>query len=1380
VPEGEAAVTLTLRHLAEGDDQPPSFEQERLWFLDQLEGDQALYGTAWGLRLRGGLNVAVLERSLREIVRRHRVLRTTFAMTGGALRAVLRDSTEFSLLFTDLRRLPPSNREVRAHRLASEEAAAAFDLSRHLLLRARLLQLSDEEYWLILTLHLTVRDSLSVVIFNRELAALYAAFSADQPSPLPDLPLQYADYAAWERARFAGAELFEQVAYWKRQLARAPALLELPTDRPRRVEASYRGALEQLPLDEKLAAGLRELSRREGVTLFTILLAAFQVLLMRHSGETDISVGTTVEGRQDPQLDALIGLFENVVVLRGDLSGDPSFHDLVLRLREVVLDGHAHGDIPFSKLLEELKPPRSLSYLPLCQVMLRLNAQQPTVQFANLETGPLRVHNGRSAFDLTLSLTEVAGSLFCEMEYRTDLFDASLIQSMLAHFRVLLESIVEKPEDPISKLPLLTTSERHQLLVEWNDTQIDYPKDRCIPELFEEQVSRTPEAVAVVFEKQRLTYQELNARANRLAHHLIDLRVGPESLVGLCIERSLEMVVGLVAILKAGGAYLPLDPEYPRERLNETVADAMPSVVLSTTALSKRLPPAARVIALDAPSIQAPLSAAPDRNPCDADRVAPLGPTCPAYVIYTSGSSGRPKGAVIEHHSLVNHMAWMCHAYPLEERDRVLARTSINFDASVWELWLPLLSGASLCVASDDTTRDPYRLANYLDEQGVTIAQFVPTLLSAVHATGARRPAQLRMVFAGGEALAADLAQQVAASWQVPVINLYGPTETTIQVTHYRYEQGAAEFTTIPIGAPIWNARMYVLDDRLEPVPVGVTGELYIGGEGVARGYLNRPELTSEKFLPDQLSGQSGARMYRSGDLVRWRRNGNLEFVGRRDNQVKLRGFRIELGEIEAVLARHPQVQRAVVIVRGDRSGNSILVAYVVPTLREGPTVTDLRNFLGRTLPAFMLPSAFVTMSAIPLTPNGKVDRKALPAPETIGQALGGDYVAPQTPVQEQLAQIWSSVLSVERVGIRDNFFVLGGDSLMAAEAMLRLRNACGCDLPLRCLFEAPTIGELADLIERKSNTRTEGEGDLTSAIRLHGARGPTHEDNGRLSRDHLTEKLESICVRGNSLDPNDFCGIVRSGDGGVPIVCVGDARPIPFLMARLSNSIPILQFKFDGVHVWPPYYLNAANQTDVYVHALENLCLDKRAAILGWSYGGTLAYRLGLALQDRGWSRIGVFVIEPDTPSPFLPFGRYQLLKRQFRQALAGLYRGKGLRLGRQHSTLAAPEVNEPNDRYARWDFMVGHYQSNIDSVRPRPFRRPMALVGSESYMAHFADAWRRVALGSFEQCVFLNTDNHAACFLESRCTDQWLSILEHWYTGIWDATKASAPSAR
>jgi acyl carrier protein/pimeloyl-ACP methyl ester carboxylesterase len=659
-----------------------------------------------------------------------------------------------------------------------------------------------------------------------------------------------------------------------------------------------------------------------------------------------------------------------------------------------------------------------------------------------------------------------------------------------------------------------------------------------------------------------------------------------------------------------------------------------------------------------------------------------------------------------------------------------------------------------------------------------TNVKLINTVPSAIHELLRMKavPSSVMTVNLAGEPLSTDLVNAIYSQTRATkVYDLYGPTEDTTYSTYTLRLPGA----TSAIGRPIADTQAYVFDQRRQLVPAGVPGELYLGGAGLARSYLNRPELTAEKFVANPLEDAPSPRLYRTGDLVRWREEGQLEYLGRIDHQVKIRGFRIELGEIESRLRCHPALEQAVVAAREDSPGNKRLVAYLVTKEQKPPDIEELRSHLEQTLPSFMIPSAFVTLNALPLTPNGKVDRKALPAPETLGQAPAGDYVAPRTPLQQQLAGIWSSVLRVERVGLRDNFFVLGGDSLMAAEAMLRVRNDSGFDLPLRSLFEAPTIADLAAAIERDAGRPTDSEGDATAATGLDHDRHSTGDDNGKLSRDDLTEKLESIWIRGNALAPGDFCEIVRSGDDGVPIVCVGDARPIPFLLGRVSNSIPILQLKFDGVHVWPPYYLSAATQTDVYVHALEKLCVEKRVAILGWSYGGTLAYQLGLALQDYGWSRIGVFMIEPDTPMRLLPFGRYQLLNRQFRQALTALYRGARPRLYGQEPQ-SPPEIRELGDRYARWEFMVGHYQNNIHSVRPRPLERPMTLVGCESYQARFADAWRGVARGGFEQCHFTHTDDHAACFLDAHCTDQWLACLEQWYAALWEFTPGNALAVR
>ncbi|MGK3959181.1 non-ribosomal peptide synthase/polyketide synthase [Sorangium sp. So ce118] len=1050
---------------------PLSFAQQRLWFLDRLEPGSAFYNVPAVVRLSGWLDVDALARSLQEVVRRHEALRTAFPTTlGGEAHQAIASAFEVCLPVVDLQAFAEPAREAEMHRRAVEEGQKPFDLAKGPLLRTTLLRLGEQEHVLLLTMHHIVSDGWSLGVLVRELGALYEAFSNGVASPLPELPIQYADHAVWQRAWLSGEVLEAQLAYWRQQLSGAPPALELPTDRPRRAVHTYRGAALPVALPRELSTALAALSRREGVTLFMTLLAAFQVLLHRYTGQDDIVVGSPIAGRTHPQTEGLIGFFINTLVLRTDLSLQPTVRELLGRVREVTLGAYAHQEVPFEKLVEELSPARDLSRTPLFQVMFVLqNAPMPALVLGDVELAPVETEQTTAKFELTLAFGETEEGLRGALVYNTDLFDAATIERMAGHYQTLLEGLVAEPGRRVSELPLLTEAERQKLLVTWNATEAEYPRDACIHTLFEAQVEETPDAVALVFEGQQLTYRELNARANQLAHRLRRLGVGPDVLVGLCVERSLEMVVGLLGILKAGGAYVPLDPTYPRERLTFMLEDTGVPVLLTQERLAARLPEhRAHVLALDTgwdciagERQDNPLSGAVPDNL--------------AYVIYTSGSTGRPKGVMNTHTGILNRLSWMQKAYALTEHDRILQKTPFSFDVSVWEFFWPLMVGARLVLATPEGHRDSGYLVRLIAEQKITTLHFVPSMLAAfVEEAGLEHCLSLKRVFASGEALPPRLVDRFFERSGAELHNLYGPTEAAVDVTFWACRAGEV---SVPIGAPVDNVQIHLLDEQMQAVPVGVPGELYIGGVQVARGYLSRAGLTAERFVPDPFHPSPGARLYRTGDLARRRADGVIEYLGRLDHQVKVRGFRIELGEIESALGQHPSVREAAVVVREDAPGDRRLVAYLVAREAPLPAVSELRSYVQSKLPEYMVPAAFVELSALPLTPNGKVDRKALPAPDQAQTGQGSTFVAPRTPVEEVLAGIWAEVLHLERVSVRDSFFDLGGHSLLATQVLGRLRPVFGVDVPLRALFDAPTVAGLATHLEAAL-----GQGALSTA----------------------------------------------------------------------------------------------------------------------------------------------------------------------------------------------------------------------------------------------------------------------------------------------------------
>jgi amino acid adenylation domain-containing protein len=1083
-----------LEQVARDGELPLSFAQQRLWFLQQLEPASYVYNLASAVRLLGQLDIAALRQTLHQVVKRHESLRTTFTTVEGRPVQRVAATQDLSLPIADLSELPLSEREAGAKRLATEEAQRPFDLAQGPLLRVTLLRLGAEEHIALFTKHHIVSDGWSMGVLIQEVAALYESFITGQPAALPELAIQYADFASWQRRWLSGETLENMLSYWKEQLRDAPTVLELPTDRPRPAVQTFRGETQAFVLPASLRRKLNVLSREQNVTLFMTLLAAFQVLLSRCAGQEDLLVGTPIASRTRVETEGLIGFFVNTLVLRADLSGNPCFRELLKRVREVTLGAYAHQDVPFEKLVEELQPTRDLSRQPLFQVMFALqNAPLSALELPGLTLTPVETEGTAAKFDLTLSMIEDEDLLRASLEYNSDLFESASIARLIEHFETLLESIVEHPDQRLSELAWLNEVERQQLLVQWNDTRADYPAGKCLHELFEEQVERTPEACAVSFAEEQLTYRRLNARANQLAHHLQALGVGPEVRVGVLMERSLEMVVALLGVLKAGGAYVPLDPEYPAQRLAFMMADAVAPVLLTQQRLVQGLPPqAAKVLCLD--SDWEAITAESEQN---CRRVVTAENA--AYVIYTSGSTGQPKGAINTHQGICNRLLWMQDAYQLTDADRVLQKTPFSFDVSVWEFFWPLMTGARLVVARPGGHQDGAYLVSLIQQQQVTVMHFVPAMLQVfVEQEGLEACSSLRAVMCSGEALPFELQERFFARSSAELHNLYGPTEAAVDVTFWACQRESAR-RSVPIGRPIANTQIYILDRHMQPVPAGVAGELHIGGVGLARGYLHRAEMTAEKFVPHPFYAAAGARLYRTGDLARYLADGNIEFLGRMDQQVKIRGFRIELSEVETVLAEHEAVREVVVVARHDVGEDQRLVAYIVTAQEQRPTVSELRVFLKEKLPEYMVPSVFTFMERLPLTPSGKIDRRALPRTEGLRPELEAAYIAPQTEAQRAIATIWQEVLRLERVGVHDNFFDLGGHSLLVAEVRSKLLEVFHREVSMLDLFKNPTIDTLARYL-----TAEQGE---PSSLRRGQDRGLTRKASGNRQRQLRQEK---------------------------------------------------------------------------------------------------------------------------------------------------------------------------------------------------------------------------------------------------------------------------------
>jgi amino acid adenylation domain-containing protein len=1051
---------------------PASFAQDRLWFLDQLEPGTAAYNLVRAFRITGPLNVNALTSAIGAVIARHESLRTIFESVDGEARQVVLADVDVQVPILNLADLPESEREREALRIASEEGKRPFDLTRGPLLRTVLLQVSRDQYILVLAMHHIITDGWSISILFRELAHCYEAYASGREPELPELPIQYVEYAQWQREYITGEVLAKQVQYWKNKLAGAQTILDLPTDRPRPTTHSWHGATEELIFESQVRAALKEFAQSEGATLFMVSMAAFQALLWRYTSQDSILVGTPTAARSQIEIENLVGFFVNTLVFRADFTPDVTFRDLVRQVRACALEAYAHQDVPFEKLVEELVPQRSMNTSPLFQVMFTFqNIPKQVFEISGLKMKELEFETGIAKFDLAVEAFEddEDDEFHCRFEYNTDLFEKQTILREVGHFRNLVNAVLKNPDEPLARIALMDEREREQTVVEWNNTATDYPRDPRIHSAFERQAARTPDRTALVFQGEKIPYWRINEDANRLAHYLIKKGVGPGNLVGVSIERSPELTVALLGVLKTGAAYVPLDPSYPLERLASTLEDTRAECVLSNNGIGKKLPDTVRnLIRLDS-------EAEPIRNESPLNpvmNIMGLSRVERAYVLYTSGSSGRPKGVEGTHRGAMNRMRWMWERYPFQAGEVCCQKTNVGFVDSVWEIFGPLLAGVPSVILPQEAVLDPEELLQILAEQRVTRIVLVPSLLRALleHAPNLEeRLPELKLWSSSGEVLTWELARRFRKGYPgAKLLNIYGSSEVAADVTWHEVreeEEDAQGTVSVPIGRPISNAQVYVLDRNLNAVPVGVRGEIYVGGDGLALGYWQQPEMTGERFVPNPIAPERSERLYRTGDLGRWRSAGEIEYLGRMDGEVKVRGMRIDLGEIETVLASHRWVEEAVVELRGE-GAEQRLVAYVVAGEEGTPSARELRRHVRSKLPEHMAPASYVRVEELPLLPSGKVNRRALGGLAGVALSDQGTVEA-RTEVEQKLAGIWAEVLKVKEVGVDQNFFELGGHSLLVLQVMARIRREFDVELGVRTMFEEPTIAGLASEVER-------------------------------------------------------------------------------------------------------------------------------------------------------------------------------------------------------------------------------------------------------------------------------------------------------------------------